>query len=120
MTEKRRAVVTGMGMISALGVGLEATWQRLLAGESGAGPITSFDASGLPTQIAAEVKGFEAECFISDRKILRVLTRGEAFALASTQKALDMAGIAPKQLDAARGGIYIGCGKDVGPLRRLY
>src|SRR5262245_52864447 len=55
---KRRAVVTGLGAVTPLGVGKEASWKAILAGESGAGPITRFDAADYPVRFAAEVKGF--------------------------------------------------------------
>ncbi|MCL1980916.1 MAG: beta-ketoacyl-[acyl-carrier-protein] synthase II, partial [Proteobacteria bacterium] len=55
---KRRVVVTGIGLITPLGIGTELTWQALINGQSGIGPITRFDASDQATQIAAEVKGF--------------------------------------------------------------
>ena len=58
---KRRVVITGLGMISPLGVGNEATWQGLVEGRSGIGPITKFDASAYACRIAGEVKGFDPE-----------------------------------------------------------
>ena len=59
MADKRRVVVTGVGLVSALGVGTEPTWQGLVGGRSGVGPITLFDASQHGARIAAEVKGFD-------------------------------------------------------------
>ena len=64
---KRRVVVTGIGLVTPLGSGVTATWEALLAGRSGVGPITRFDASGYPAQIAAEVRDFDAEAWF-DRK----------------------------------------------------
>ena len=63
----RRVVVTGLGGVTPLGVGVRPTWEAILAGKSGMGPITRFDASEFSTTIAAEVKGFHPEDFI-DRK----------------------------------------------------
>jgi len=56
---KRRVVITGLGIVSPVGIGIKQAWDNLLKGVSGVGPITKFDASLLPTRIAAEVKGFK-------------------------------------------------------------
>ena len=61
---RRRVVITGIGMVSPVGLNLESTWAALLAGESGAGPVTTFDASRHTTQIACEVKGFDPLDFL--------------------------------------------------------
>ena len=61
---KRRVVVTGIGMVTPLGTGVEKTWQRLLAGESGISPITSFDTEKFATKIAGQVTDFEVTDFI--------------------------------------------------------
>src|SRR3954452_15350312 len=66
---KRRVVVTGIGMISPLGVGNEPTWQGLVEGRSGIGPITKFDASAYACRIAGEVKGFNAEDWIEKKEV---------------------------------------------------
>ena len=66
---KRRVVVTGIGMISPLGVGNEPTWQGLLEGRSGVGPITKFDASDYSCRIAGEVKGFKADDWIDKKEV---------------------------------------------------
>src|SRR5207244_3452834 len=66
---KRRVVVTGMGMISPLGVGNQPTWEGLIAGRSGIGPITKFDAAQFSTRIAGEVKGFNPEQWIEKKDV---------------------------------------------------
>jgi 3-oxoacyl-[acyl-carrier-protein] synthase II len=66
---KRRVVVTGLGMISPLGVGNEPTWQGLIEGRSGIGPITKFDASAYAARIAGEVKGFDPENWIEKKEV---------------------------------------------------
>ena len=68
---RRRVVVTGMGMVTPLGIGVEKTWQALCRGESGIGPITRFDASACRTKIAGEVKNFEPTDFMEKKTARR-------------------------------------------------
>jgi len=68
----RRVVVTGTGLITALGTGVEKNWQAMLAGKSGVGLITRFDASGIDARIAAEVKDFVPEEWIDKREVRRM------------------------------------------------
>jgi len=88
---KRRVVVTGLGLVTSVGIGVEETWQALLAGKSGIGKITLFDATDFPTQIAAEVKGFDPERFI-DKKEARRMDRFVQFGVAATDMAMRQAG----------------------------
>ena len=80
-------VVTGFGAITPVGNDRETTWQNLVAGNSGAGPITAFDPAGLPVRIAAEVRGFSPEQFL-DHKRLRRTARFSQFAIAAAREAL--------------------------------
>ena len=82
-----RVVVTGLGCISPIGLSVDAYWQNLLAGVSGAGRITTFDPTGLPVQIAAEVKGFDPGDYM-DRKAARRMERFAQFSIAATGQAL--------------------------------
>lgn len=84
---RRRVVVTGMGAITPLGLTIEDYWAGLLAGRSGIGPITAFDASGYPCQIAAEVHGFDPLDHL-DAKEARRMARFSHFAVAATRQAL--------------------------------
>ncbi|HEX2503674.1 MAG TPA: beta-ketoacyl synthase N-terminal-like domain-containing protein, partial [Miltoncostaeaceae bacterium] len=84
----RRVVVTGLGIVGPLGIGWEETWRAALAGRSGAGPITRFDASGLACRIACEARGFEPGDFI-DRRALRRMDRSSQMAVAASRLALD-------------------------------
>jgi 3-oxoacyl-[acyl-carrier-protein] synthase II len=83
---RRRVVITGLGAVSPLGNDVETTWQRLLAGESGAGPITQFDHSGYKVHFACEVKDFDATEYI-DRKDARRMDRFTHLALAAARQA---------------------------------
>lgn len=105
----RRVVVTGVGLVSPLGIGTEETWRALLEGRSGVGPITSFDPSPFSTRIAAEVKGFQPENFI-ERKEIRKMGRFIQFAIAATEFALKASGLKVTPENAERVGVYIGSG----------
>ncbi|MFC1791038.1 beta-ketoacyl synthase N-terminal-like domain-containing protein, partial [Gemmatimonadota bacterium] len=82
-----RVAVTGMGLITPLGTGTDATWAGLVEGKSGIAPISSFDPSDLPTRFAGEVTDFEPEAFFS-RKEARRIERSQQFALAAAELAL--------------------------------
>jgi 3-oxoacyl-[acyl-carrier-protein] synthase II len=106
---KRRVVVTGLGVVSPVGNGAQQAWSNLLAGVSGVGPITRFDASQLPTRIAAEVKGFNA----ADWMPVKETRRSDTFihyGLAATRMALDDAGLAIDESNAERIGVNVGSG----------
>jgi 3-oxoacyl-[acyl-carrier-protein] synthase II len=84
--ERKRVVVTGLGMISSLGLDMETGWRNLLAGESGAGPITLFDTTGYEVDIACELKDFDPTVWI-DRKKVRRMDRFAMMALAAARQA---------------------------------
>ncbi len=109
MTPKRRVVVTGVGLVSPLGIGTEETWQALLAGRSGAGPITLFDASQHSTRFACEVKGFDPLRFI-DKKDVKKVDRFIQFAIGAAQFALANSALQITPELAPRVGVYIGSG----------
>ena len=106
---RRRVVVTGVGLVSPLGVGTEVTWRRLLAGESGVGPITRFDATEYPSRIAGEVPDFDPLQYI-DKKDLKKTERFIQLALAASQEALDDSGLVIDEDNADRVGVIIGSG----------
>ncbi len=109
MSTKRRIVVTGVGLVSPVGIGTEPTWQALLRGESGIAPITLFDASGFTTRFAGEVKGFVPENFM-DRKDVKKTGRFIQFALAAAQFAVEQAALEITPENAERVGVYVGSG----------
>jgi len=105
----RRVVVTGVGVMSALGTGLEKNWDALINGQSGIGPITRFDASELPTQIAGEVKDFVAEDFV-DKKEIKKMDLFIQYAMAAATMAMDDSGLEITEENAERVGVLVGAG----------
>jgi 3-oxoacyl-[acyl-carrier-protein] synthase II len=105
----RRVVVTGVGLVSPLGIGTDASWQALVAGRSGAGPITHFDASQFAAQFACEVKGFDPLQWL-EKKELKKTDRFIQFAIAAADFALADSGLAIGAANADRVGVYIGSG----------
>ena len=101
--------MTGVGLVSALGVGTEQTWSNLLAGKTGIGPITHFDTTGFSTKFAAEVKGFDPLQFV-EKKELKKMGLFIQFALAAAQFALEQSGLKILPEFADRVGVYIGSG----------
>jgi 3-oxoacyl-[acyl-carrier-protein] synthase II len=106
---KRRVVVTGIGMISPLGIGNDATWQGLLEGRSGIGRITKFDPSAFACRIAGEVKGFNPEDWIEKKEVKKSDTFIH-YAIAAAQMAVDDSGLDTRKEDADRFGVIIGSG----------
>ena len=106
---RKRVVVTGLGCVSPVGNSVEDTWVALLAGKSGAGPITHFDASEHKTQFAAEVKGFDGVGLFGTREA-RKMDRFVQLALASTLEALQQADLIIDDENRDRVGILIGSG----------
>ena len=106
---KRRVVVTGLGLVSPLGLTVSETWDRLLAGESGAGPIQRFDPSDLDVRFACEVKGFDPQAYM-DRKEAKRADRYAQYAVAAASMAIADAGYGEAFPDPERAGVIIGSG----------
>ena len=110
----RRVVITGLGLVTPIGIGVDATWQALLAGKSGAGPITNFDATGYASQFACEVKDWAAAAPTwFDKRELKHYDRFLQFGVAAAMMAMDDAGFADRKVPAGeedRWGCYIGAG----------
>jgi 3-oxoacyl-[acyl-carrier-protein] synthase II len=113
MSGTRRVVVTGLGLVSSLGIGTEANWAALLAGQSGIGPITKFDptafANEFSTRIAGEVKGFDPLAFI-EKKDVKKMDVFIQYAIAASQFAVDDAGLKVAPEEAPRVGVFIASG----------
>jgi len=102
-------VVTGIGLVSPVGIGAEASWKALVAGQSGIGPITLFDASTFPTRIAGEVKNFEPGDFM-DKKEARRNDRFIQFAMAAAEMAVKDSGLDMSREDPTMVGCIVGAG----------
>ena len=102
-------MITGMGIISPLGLDVATTWDGIINGRSGVDFITAFDSEGFDTQFAAEVKGFDPESYL-DRKNARRMDRFAQFAAVAAQEACRQAGLEPGSVDPYRVGVIIGSG----------
>ncbi|HRI08469.1 MAG TPA: beta-ketoacyl synthase N-terminal-like domain-containing protein, partial [Nannocystaceae bacterium] len=106
---QRRVAITGLGMVSPLGVGVEDNWRRLCAGESGIGLITRFDTSDFPVKIAGQVRDFDPLRWIAKRE-LRQMDLFIHYAIAAAQMAVAQAGLDADPPDPERYGVYVGAG----------
>jgi 3-oxoacyl-[acyl-carrier-protein] synthase II len=113
----RRVVVTGIGVVSALGTGADQTWEALLAGRSGIGPIKGFDASSLRTRLAAEIPDFDPRALL-DRRAARKMTRNEQLAVSAATLAVRNADL-EESLDGERTALFTGGSKEVSDLTKL-
>ena len=109
MSKRRRVVVTGVGLVSPLGVGTEATWSALTAGQSGIGPITQFDPADYDCRIAGEVSDFDPKDFL-DVKQVRRTDRFIQFGLAAAHFAMENSGLPVDDVGAHRVGVLVGSG----------
>ena len=105
----RRVVVTGLGVVSPLGTGVDKSWAAVTSGQSGIGTITRFDASELPTQIAGEVTDFKAEDYI-EKKEIKKMDLFIQYGLAAAEMALKDSGLEINDANAERVGVLVGSG----------
>src|SRR5207245_4310811 len=103
----RRVAVTGMGLVTPVGNGVASTWAALVAGQSGAGPITRFDSAQLPVHFACEVKGYEPGRYM-DKKEVRRYDLFSQFAMGAAVQAVRDACLEKSPLDPKRSGVIIG------------
>jgi len=107
----RRVVITGMGVIAPLGIGIGPFWENLVAGRSAVGPITSFETGNFHVKIAAEIKNFDPKALIKQRKSLKVMARDIQLAVACASLAMMDAGLEqPGKVDPRRIGTSLGAG----------
>jgi 3-oxoacyl-[acyl-carrier-protein] synthase II len=106
---KKRVVVTGIGMITPVGLDTESSWEGLINGKSGIGPITQFDDKAIPTQIAGEIHGFDPEKYIEPKEIKK-MDRFIHLAIAASQMAMDDSGLRITPENADRIGVIVSAG----------
>ncbi len=104
-----RVVITGLGVISPVGIGKDVFWQNLIEGKSGIGPVTRFDVQDMPTKIAGEVNDFEPGMYM-DKKEARRMDRFSQFALAAAKMAVSDAELNLESEERQRIGVVLGCG----------
>jgi 3-oxoacyl-[acyl-carrier-protein] synthase II len=109
MSQQRRVVVTGLGILSPLGLDLASSWDGIVNGRSGIGPITHFDASAFPTRIAGEVKGFDASQWIAPKDVKK-MDPFVHYGVAASLMAMRDAGLEVAEADADRIGVAVGAG----------
>ncbi|MCX8030533.1 MAG: beta-ketoacyl-ACP synthase II [Thermodesulfovibrionales bacterium] len=107
--DNRRVVITGMGIVCPIGIGLEESWKNAVEGKSGVCNITQFDASALPTRIAGEVKGFDPSKYIEQKEIKK-MDRFIQFAIAASDMAIKDSGLEITEENTERVGVIIGAG----------
>jgi 3-oxoacyl-[acyl-carrier-protein] synthase II len=105
----RRVVITGVGLLTPIGIGVKEAWESLCAGKSGVGAITRFDVSNYQTKIAAEVKDFQAEDFLPKKEAKRT-ERFIAYAVAAARMAIEDSGLVINGSNSGRVGVITGCG----------
>ena len=106
---KRRVVITGLGILSPVGIGVRENWDAISSGRSGIGPVTQFDATGFPSTIAGEVKGFDPKQFITEKDARR-MDRFIQLGMAAGIEAVRDSGIEVTEATAERIGVHIGSG----------
>jgi len=105
----RRVVITGLGLVTPVGIGVEPSWEGICAGRSGIGEITRFDASGFATRIAGEVKDFHPQDFLPKKEARRT-SLFIAYAIAATRMAMASSGLKIDAHNEGRVGVLTGCG----------
>jgi 3-oxoacyl-[acyl-carrier-protein] synthase II len=109
----RRVAITGIGLLSALGPGVQPTWQALIHGKSAVGPIKSFDASALHSQLGAELLDFDPLKYVSNKRSVRMMTRNDQLSVAGAVLAVADSGANASEWDPERVGLFVGSNKEI-------
>src|SRR6266581_5513480 len=109
----RRVAITGIGLLSPLGKGVEPTWQQLVHGKTAVGPIKGFDASALHSQLGAEILDFDPLQYVSNKRSLRMMTRNDQLAVAGAVLAVNDSGANPSDWDPEKVGLFVGSNKEI-------
>jgi 3-oxoacyl-[acyl-carrier-protein] synthase II len=119
MNPSRDVVITGVGVVSPIGIGREAYWQSLCEGQSGVGPLTVFDAGAMPVPFGAELRGFDARQYVRPRKALKVMCREIQTAFSAAMLAVEDAQFDPTKTSPERIGVVFGSQMLYGDPREL-
>ncbi|MGA2254827.1 MAG: beta-ketoacyl synthase N-terminal-like domain-containing protein [Thermoguttaceae bacterium] len=114
---RAEVVITGVGVVSSIGIGREAFWEALLAGHCGIGPATQTNLSGMPPQLVGEVRNFDARTFVANRKSLKVMSRDAQLGVAASTLACRDAGIRAGMIDPERFGVVLGADQICSPIQ---
>jgi len=106
---KKRVVITGLGVVSPIGTGVEKFWQSLIEGKSGVGPVTTFDASEFTSRIAGEVSDYDPLEYFNSKEV-RNLAKFVQYASVASREAVAMAKLNMDEVDRTRVGVLIGSG----------
>jgi 3-oxoacyl-[acyl-carrier-protein] synthase II len=106
---KKRVVITGMGVVSSLGIGVDKFWNSIKEGKSGISSVSRFDVSNMPTKVAAEIKDFEPTDYL-DKKEAKRMDRYTQFAMVAAKQAVEASGIDLEKVDKYRFGVIVGSG----------
>ena len=112
----RDIVITGLGVVSPIGIGAEALWSSLVEGRGGVRPLSSFDSRGMPVPFGAEVVGFDPKEYVKPRKSLKVMSRDIQFGVSAADMACTQAGVKPGAVDPDRFGVVFGADMILCPL----
>ena len=106
-----RTVITGVGVVSPIGIGKDAFWQSLIEGRSGIGYLRGFRSEDLPTRLAAQIHDFAPEEYIANKKLIKVMSRDIQLGVAASTLAMDDAALVPGAVDPDRLGVSFGAGR---------